>query len=72
MSSVVLTIRKATPDDADALMDLYHNHLTKFPPKEPQNIAVWREKLMRVEKDPMYHLLVAELAGKVVSSVRLS
>ena len=64
-------IRKATPADAEALHDLYFNHLTANPPKESQDMAVWREKLARFEADPLYHLLVGEAGGRVVSSVTL-
>lgn len=64
-------IRKATPADAEALHGLYFNHLTANPPKEPQDMAVWREKLARFEGDPHYHLLVGEADGRVVSSVTL-
>ena len=66
-----MLIRKATSKDAVTLMDLYCNHLTKYPPKEPQNIALWREKIIKFETDPMYNLLLGELEGKVVSTVTL-
>lgn len=67
----MLTIRKATRVDAEALMDLYHNHLAKFPPHEPQDIRLWRGKISQFECDSMYHLLVGEVGGRVVSSVTL-
>ena len=67
----MFTIREATPKDAEVLHDLYHNHLTPDPPKEPQDMAVWREKLARFEHDPLYHLLVGEVDGLVLSSVTL-
>ena len=67
----MIIIRKATPADAETLHDLYFNHLTQNPPKEPQDMAVWREKLTRFEKDPYYHLLVGEADERVVSSVTL-
>ena len=67
----MLTIRKATPADAEELHNLYQNHLTADPPKEPQDMAVWRERLARFESNPFYHLLVVESEGKVVSSVTL-
>ena len=67
----MLNIRTATPEDAEALHDLYHNHLTSNPPVEPQDMTVWREKLARFEKAPLYHLLVGEADGLVVSSATL-
>ena len=67
----MLTIRKATPADAEALHDLYVNHLTATPPKEPQDMTVWREKIARFENDPLYFLLVCGVDGNVVSSVTL-
>lgn len=67
----MLTIRKATAEDAEALYDLYFRHLTAYPPKEEQDMAVWREKLTRFKIDPLYHLLVGETDGRVVSSVTL-
>jgi GNAT superfamily N-acetyltransferase len=67
----VFAIRKATPADAEALHDLYHNHLTANPPKESQDMDVWRIKLSHFENNPFYHLLVGEYDGRVVSSVTL-
>jgi GNAT superfamily N-acetyltransferase len=66
-----ITTRKALSTDAEALHDLYHNHLTFNPPKEPQNMAIWRERLIKFESDPNYHLIVGEIDNKVVSSVTL-
>jgi GNAT superfamily N-acetyltransferase len=67
----MLNIRKAEPADAEALHALYHNHLTTSPPAEPQDMAVWRDKLLRFQSDPHYHLLVGETDGRIVSSVTL-
>jgi GNAT superfamily N-acetyltransferase len=67
----MLTIRKATPTDAEALHDLYYHHLTDNPPPEPPDFALWREKLARFARDPLYHLLVGEVEGRVVSTVTL-
>ena len=67
----MLTIRTATPSDAEALHDLYHSHLTSNPPEEPQDMAIWREKLARFEIDPLYHLLVGEVDGLILSSATL-
>ena len=66
-----LLIRKAFPSDAEALLDLYFNHLTAYPPMEPQDMELWREKITRFEADPFYHLLVGETGGRIVSSVTL-
>ena len=71
MSETPFVIREATLADAEVLHDIYFNHLTTNPPKEPQDMAVWREKLARFEQDPHYHLLVGEADGRVVSSVTL-
>ncbi|MCL2480339.1 MAG: GNAT family N-acetyltransferase [Spirochaetaceae bacterium] len=65
----MMIIRKATKADAEALHDLYFNHLTENPAKEPQDMALWQEKLDRFENDKFYNLLVGEVDGRVVSSV---
>jgi len=65
----MLKIRKATGKDAEVLIDLYGNHLTTTPPKEPQDITTWQEKISQFEKNPLYHILVSEIDGRVVSSV---
>ncbi|MCL1862260.1 MAG: GNAT family N-acetyltransferase [Defluviitaleaceae bacterium] len=67
----MLEIGKATQHDAEALMHLYHNHLTSQPPTEEQNIVIWRDKIARFEQNPMYYLLVGKHDGFVVSSVTL-
>ena len=67
----MLRIRTATAADAESLYDLYHNHLTSNPPIEPQDMAIWSEKIARFENDPFYHLLVGEVDGNIVSSVTL-
>jgi len=67
----MLTIRKAIPDDAEILCELYANHLTASLSREPENLAVWREKIARFGNDPFYHLLVGEVDGRIVSSVTL-
>ncbi len=64
-------IRKAAPADAEALCDLYLYHLVQTPPEDPQNLALWREKLSRFAADPHYHILVGETGGAVVSTVTL-
>jgi GNAT superfamily N-acetyltransferase len=55
--------------DAETLHELYFDHLTTDPPKEPQDMAAWREKIKRFEITPFYHLLVGEVDSQVVSSV---
>ena len=66
-----MRIRKATPDDAEALHDLYFNHLASSPHGDEQDMGVWREKLARFEADRLYHLLVGEMDGRIISSVTL-
>jgi len=66
-----MKIRKATLADAEVLQYLYHNHLTQHPPKEPKDIALWREKIARFEASPTYHLLVGEIQNRIISSVTL-
>ena len=67
----MINIRKATPPDAEVLLNLYFNHLTQWAPTEPQDMNVWREKIARFAENPLYHLLVGEIDGRVVSSVTL-
>ncbi|MDR0273188.1 MAG: GNAT family N-acetyltransferase [Clostridiales bacterium] len=67
----MLEIRKATRNDAEVLIDLYGNHLTKYPPKEPQEVSAWQEKIARFESNPHHKLLVGEINGRVVSAVTL-
>ena len=67
----MLTIRRAAPADAEALRELYFNHLTSFPPSEEQDMDVWREMLARFAENPLYCLLVGEEDGAVISSVTL-
>jgi len=67
----MLKIRRATPQDAEYLHDLYHNHLTEYPAQEPQNMDEWREKIARFAANPQYHLLVGEIENRVVSTVTI-
>lgn len=62
-------IRGANSDDACALIELYTEHLTQYPPTEPQDIAKWTNLLKILIENPDYHLLVGEIDGKVISSV---
>ena len=64
-------IRKAKATDAEDLKVLYFEYLTKYPPKEEQDMTQWEELLSRLEKDDHMYLLVAEEDGKAVSSVEM-
>jgi len=66
-----MTIRKASPNDAKSLHDLYINHLSSNPSQEPQDMDIWRERLARFQSNLLYHLLVGECDGCIVSSVTL-
>ena len=67
-----MIIRKAKAKDANDLKVLYFEHLTQFPPKEEQDMDLWRKLLDQFEQDEHIHLLVAEEDGKVVSSVQMA
>ncbi len=68
----MMIIRKAKPADANDLKILYFDYLTRFPPKEEQDMALWQNLLDKFEKDENMHLLVAEENRKVVSSVQMA
>ncbi len=67
-----MIIRKAKSTDANDLKVLYFEYLTKFPPKEEQNMFLWEDLLNKFEKDGNMYLLVVEEDGKVVSSVQMA
>lgn len=67
-----MIIRKAESKDANELKSLYFEYLTHFPPKEEQNMDLWKQLLEKFEKDENMHLLVVEEEGKVVSSVQMA
>ena len=67
----MLNIRRAAAGDAEALRDLYSNHLSPDYPEEPRDMAALRESITRFGRDPLYHLLVGEAEGRLVSSVTL-
>lgn len=67
-----MIIRKAKNTDANDLKVLYFDHLTHFPPKEEQDMNLWRKLLDKFEKDENMHLLVIEEDGKCVSSVQMA
>ncbi len=66
-----MEIREAIVSDVENLMDLYLNHLTKYPPKEKQNSNEWIEFIENFIAAKNYNLLVAIEDGKVVSSLTL-
>lgn len=63
----MVTIRRAEPEDARDLHELYKGHLTK----EVQDVSKFTALLTRITANPDYHLLVCDAKGKVVSSVTL-
>ena len=67
-----MIIREAKAQDAEALKTLYFDHLTKYPPREEQNMAVWEKLLAEYESDPCNYILIAEEDGTAVSSVQMS
>lgn len=67
-----MLIRKANKADANDLKVLYFDCLTRFPPKEEQDMALWENLLEKFEKDDNMHLLVVQEDGKAVSSVQMA
>lgn len=67
-----MVIRKAKSTDADDLRVLYFEYLTRFPPREEQDMDLWRNLLDKFERDDNMHLLVIEEDGKCVSSVQMA
>ena len=67
-----MIIREATARDAEALKVLYFEHLTKYPPQEEQNMAVWESLLDEYKNDSFNYILIAEENGVPVSSVQMS
>lgn len=67
-----MIIRKAKASDAENLKELYFHFLTKYPPVEEQDMALWGEMLERFEKDDKMYILVAEEDGRVVSTVQMA
>ena len=67
-----MIIREATARDAEALKVLYFEHLTKYPPQEEQNMAVWESLLDECKNDSFNYILIAEENGVPVSSVQMS
>ena len=67
-----MIIRKAKSTDANDLKVLYFDYLTHFPPKEEQDMNMWKNLLGKFEKDENMYLLVVEEGGKAVSSVQMA
>ncbi len=67
-----MIIRKAKNTDTKDLKVLYFDYLTHFPPKEEQDMILWKNLLNKFEKDENMHLLVVEEDGKIVSSVQMA
>ncbi len=67
-----MLIREARAADAPALKVLYFEHLTKYPPKEEQDMARWGALIEKHAADENMHLLVAEVEGEVVATVQLA
>lgn len=67
-----MIIRKAKGTDVNDLKVLYFEHLTRFPPKEEQDLFLWQKLLDKFEKSGYMYLLVVEEEGKVVSSVQMA
>ena len=67
-----MLIRKARAADAHDLKVLYFDFLTRYPPKEEQDMELWAEMLAGFEQDDNMYLLVVEESGVVVSSVHMA
>ena len=65
-------IRKALPKDAEELKTLFFEYLTSFPPTEEQDMNKWREIIAKLYNNENSYLLVAEVDGRVVSTVYLT
>lgn len=67
-----MIIREATMADANDLKTLYFEFLTKYPPKEEQDMNQWAEVISRFARAEDRFLLVVEEDGKAVSSVQVA
>ncbi len=67
-----MIIREAEEKDVLDIKDLYFNFLTKYPPKEEQNLETWKSLINEFRKDERHYILVVEENDKVVSSVQLA
>ena len=66
-----MLIRQAEEKDVMDIKDLYFNFLTKYPPKEEQDIEVWKKLINEMNKSENLYLLVVEEDNRVVSTVQL-
>ncbi|MBQ4574070.1 MAG: GNAT family N-acetyltransferase [Clostridia bacterium] len=67
-----MIIRKANAGDVPALVELYHSHLTYYPPKEAPDLDLWRAIVERFESSDSMYLLIAEEDGAAVSTVQMA
>ena len=67
-----MIIREATMADANDLKTLYFEFLTKYPPKEEQDMNQWAEVISRFARAEDRFLLVVEEDGRAVSSVQVA
>ena len=67
-----MLIRQAKASDAEDLRVLYHKFLTQYPPKEEQDMDLWRKVIGECLADESLFLLVVEEDGKAVSSVQVA
>lgn len=66
-----MLIRQAEEKDVMDMKDLYFNFLTKYPPKEEQDIEAWKQLINEINKSERLFLLVVEEDNRVVSTVQL-
>ena len=66
-----MLIRQAEEKDVMDIKDLYFNFLTKYPPKEEQDIEAWKQLINEINKSERLFLLVVEEDNHVVSTVQL-
>ena len=66
-----MLIRQAEEKDVMDIKDLYFNFLTKYPPKEEQDIGAWKQLINEINKSERLFLLVVEEDNRVVSTVQL-
>ncbi|SEQ06545.1 Ribosomal protein S18 acetylase RimI [Treponema bryantii] len=67
-----MLIRQAEEKDVFDIKDLYFNFLTQYPPKEEQDIEVWKKLINEMNRSENLYLLVVEEDNRVVSTVQLA
>ena len=67
-----MLIREAEEKDVLDIKDLYFNFLTKYPPKEEQDIETWKKLINEFKKSERLFLLVIEEDNRVVSTIQLA